>query len=160
MQSTESFKWFFAQLFLFYHWFKWNDLNQSTLTRNSWTLIQTFCAFAISLNANKFITPVPVYEMKYLLKCQFTETASLVILLTLMTCMQNVKRLYIIIIYLFHWWNTCSITMFTVNSLHIWWNSNATFTLCQSALSNLWHSISCDFWFGKGWFQSTCHVCS
>jgi len=28
-----------------------------------------FCAYAISLNTNTFITPVPVYEMKYLLTC-------------------------------------------------------------------------------------------
>jgi len=27
--------------------------------------------------------------------------------------------------------------MFTDNSLHIWWNLNATFTLGQSTLSNL-----------------------
>jgi len=30
--------------------------------------------------------------------------------------------------------------MFTVNNLHIWWNLNAAFTLCQSTLWNLWHS--------------------
>ena len=42
-----------------------------------------FCTYAISLNANSFITPVPVYKMNYLLNAN-TETASLVILLTLM----------------------------------------------------------------------------
>jgi len=35
--------------------------------------------------------------------------------------------------------------MFIANSLHIRWNSNATFTLCQFTLSNLWHSNSYDF---------------
>ena len=30
-----------------------------------------FCAYAKSLNANKFITLVPVNKMKYLLKCQY-----------------------------------------------------------------------------------------
>ena len=58
------FVWFLS----FYHWFKWNYLNQSTLTRNSWIFIQTFCTYAISLVAiHKFITPVPVYEMKSLI---------------------------------------------------------------------------------------------
>jgi len=45
--------------------------NQLTLTRNSWTSFKLFCVYAISLNANKFITPVLVYKMKYLLKCQY-----------------------------------------------------------------------------------------
>jgi len=49
------------------------------------------------------------------------------------------------IIYLFHESKICSITMFIVNSRHISWNLNATFTLCQSTLSNLWHSNSYDF---------------
>jgi len=30
-----------------------------------------FCAYAKSLNANMFITPVPVNKMKLLLKCQY-----------------------------------------------------------------------------------------
>jgi len=40
--------------------------------------------------------------------------------------------------------------MFTVNSLHIWWNFSAIFTLCQSSLSDVWHSNSHDFWICKG----------
>jgi len=40
--------------------------------------------------------------------------------------------------------------MFTVNSLHIWWNFNATCILCQSALSNLWYCHSYYFWICKG----------
>jgi len=39
--------------------------------------------------------------------------------------------------------------MFTVNSLHILWNLNAIFTLCQSTLSNLWHSNSVTFEFAR-----------
>jgi len=51
--------------------------------------------------------------------------------------------------------------MFTVNSLHILWNLDVTYTLCQSTLSNLWHSNSYDIWICKGeWFLSTCHFCS
>jgi len=47
------------------------DLNQSILTRNAKHRFKLFCAYAIPVNANKFITPVPVYKMKYLLKCQY-----------------------------------------------------------------------------------------
>ena len=55
----------------------------------------------------------------------------------------NVKP--IVIIYPFHESKIRSITMFIVNRLHISWNLNAIFTLCQSTLKNLWHSNSYDF---------------
>ena len=61
----------FCLIFLFYHRFKWNDFYQSTLTRNTWTFIQTFLRLCNILTTNKFITPVPVYEMKYLLKYRY-----------------------------------------------------------------------------------------
>ena len=83
----------FCLFFLFYHRFKWNDLNQSILTRNSWTFIQIFCTYTISLNANNFITPVPVYKMKYLLKCQYCN-CQLVILLTLMAYTHQMLKTY------------------------------------------------------------------
>jgi len=39
----------------------------------------------------------------------------------------------------------CSIAMFIVDSLHISWMLNPTFTLCQSTLLKLRHSNSYDF---------------
>jgi len=33
--------------------------------------LKVFCAYVISLNANKFITPVPQCDMKLVLKCQY-----------------------------------------------------------------------------------------
>jgi len=53
-------------------------------------------------------------------------------------------------VYLFHESKMCSVTTFTVNSLYIWWNSNAIFTLCQYTLSNVWHSNYFEFWISKG----------
>jgi len=54
------------------------------------------------------------------------------------------------VFYPFHESKICSIAVFIVNSLHISRNLNATFTLCQSTLSNLWHSNSYGFWICKG----------
>ena len=140
--------WFLLDFYIFYHWFKCNDLNQSILTKNSSTFIQIFCAYATSLNANKFITPVPVYKMKYLLKCQYWN-CQLVILLTLMAYTHQMLNLWdnIYVSWIKTMW---TMTMLIVNSLHISWNLNATFTLCQSTLSNLWHSNSYDLGICKG----------
>jgi len=66
---------------------------------------------------------------------------------------QMVIRMNHLVIWIEH---LCSTTaMFTVNSLHVWWNLDAAFTLCQSTLSNLWHSNS--FYFCKaGVSNSNC----
>ena len=118
-QSLKTAYVFLLHFFLFCHWFKWNDSNQSTLSRNSWTFIQTFLRLRnIPLNAKKFITPVLVYEMKYLLKCQYWNY-QFCISLTLMAHLHKMLKTY----------NDksvsslkiCSITMFTVNNIHIWW---------------------------------------
>jgi len=82
--------------------------------------------------------------MKYLLKCQYWN-CQLLISLTLIAYTHQMLYKSMMIIYLFHESKICSTTMFIVNSLHMSWNLNATSTLCQSTLSNLWHSNSCDF---------------
>jgi len=72
IQITESFKTAYDFLHDFFYFI--TDLNEmiyinQPLLEISELSFKLFCAYAISLNANKFITPVPVYEMKYLLKC-------------------------------------------------------------------------------------------
>ena len=84
---------YFAWFFWFHHWIKWNDLNQPTLARNAELSFNLFCTYAIYLNASKFITPVPVYEMKYLSKCQYCN-CQLVILLTLMAYTHQMLKTY------------------------------------------------------------------
>ena len=52
------------------------DLNNMISINQPWLEIaklslNLFYADAISLNANQFIAPVSLYEMKYILKCQY-----------------------------------------------------------------------------------------
>jgi len=74
------------------------SINQPWLEITGLSLIfyNFFYAYAISLNANKFIAPVSLYEMKYLSKCQywncqFTNTLMAYMYKMLKTCNNNIS---------------------------------------------------------------------
>ena len=77
------------------------------------------------INVKKFITPILVYKIKYLSKCQYLNF-QFSNLIELMAYMHKMSKTYN---NMFHESKICSLTMFTVNSLHTWWNLNATYTL-------------------------------